>query len=389
MERLGLVLIAIVLTIGLLVIPIWRAIVLWIDRPPQRQEGKLTNFWRNELWCWPFILYGLFTVPTTYYVAFCEHIGYVEIGSLAVSYIAPWVYLIPSFKTYNLTNKGLLLLFGWDACDINRGFWFIPEFIGRTVVFTVDREEYQFPSDSIGEEHDKEIRISTGQHLVTHTSKEDNTTHTKILRASEMTENGVLSKIIMLVVSPMVVFRFTDPRRLFQNYSDIYLSDGQVGVSAEIARQIRDIIVSEATSMFPQYTAEEILHKLTEINDKIKEKVLHDVADWGIELLEAKFVTINFDAAIQTYLDSLIKQNTDAIGALLKAQEQSEAYKKFTQARQERADALAGPNGDKLALVLQLEAAVELAKNSTNVNVGDLGGLGMAALVKMISGHAN
>ncbi len=291
---------------------------------------------------------------------------------------------MPSLRTYNLTNKGLLLLFGIDVCDIDRGLWFVPKYIGKIIEFTVSIQEYQFPSDSIGEEHDQVIRISTGQHLVLETDKKDNTVKTLIQRASEMSEDGVLNKIIMLEVSPMVVFRFKDARLLFKNFSDIYFSDGEAGVSAEIARQIRDHIVSEATLLFPRYTAEEIFHKMDDLNDIIKEKVLHDVADWGIELIHAKLTTVHFDKSVEKYLDDVVRQNTEAIGHFLEAQKESEAYRLFTEVRKERAAALNGPDGDKLKLVFQMEAAVAMAQKSTNYNIGNFESLGLTGLLKEI-----
>ncbi len=89
MENTGMFLLAIVLMIVLLVIPLMYGVLLWLNRPILGEERKLTVFWKKFLWCCGFFAYGIFTVYTSFDLAFSRNLTYSE------EFMAVMIYVLP------------------------------------------------------------------------------------------------------------------------------------------------------------------------------------------------------------------------------------------------------------------------------------------------------
>jgi|GEM_PF-4952329 len=349
-------------------------------------EKRLQSYWNRILWLYAIMFYGLFAVPATIYTETHKVFHFQDWAMVSILYVFPLLYIFSSIRILNIKDMGLLFIIGYDVCNVGKGIWFIPKGISRLAIFTTELQEYQFPGDSAGDEHREPIVISTGEKMYI---KSDTTTGkaVPVIKHDEDdpgNEEDVLSHIIMLIVSPMVSFKFKNPRKLYQNFGNVLEKYGAKAVADEIARQIRDHIVSEVTAMFPQKTASAIFKELREMSTEILEKVIESVKDWGIEIIVIRLTQVNYDENVKKSLDTVSEKNLEAIGALIEKQKELTGFNLETDAFLNRAKELQGTYGEELKLILLINTAKEIAKGSTNYNVGNLGGLNLEGLLARI-----
>jgi hypothetical protein len=362
---------------------------LLLRRPAKNAPDELrTKFWKKALWCLAFGLYGICAFPATIYLGTINlsTTEYWEIGMAAALYVLPLAYILPGIKTYNMTQNGLLFFLGKDECNLDRGFWFLPPMATETVLFNTTLRQYQFPDDSEPAER-KPIQVNTAEHVLSETDKTDSTVKITTGKASEVGENQVLGRVLILDISPFVQFKLIDARTLYTNFSDIYDEEGEEGVAKEIARQLRDAIVAETTELFPTKTSKEIFDGMKDINAQIKARLADEAQRLGIDFVDARLATVKFSKEIEKILTDIAENNAASIKKRVDAKATADAYTTENDAKFKLAERMTeGAAGEKLEKILTLEAAVKIGEKGTNYNIGNLGDLGLQGILNKLTG---
>lgn len=374
-------------------VPLLIFFVSSLGKPNELNKAKMSEYWNRYMWGWCFAIYAFFVCCAIACLTYDSNEYYVAYILATIVFIAPVPILYKQVRTLDIQDQALLLVFGKARCTVTPGIWFLLKKVCVLLAFPPTQFQYEFPKDAteIGEDG-KPQEITTGEKVVHTKSPDHNGRTTSSIRKFDdaMSENDTLSIIMMLSVTIIVAFEFSDLSLLYKKFGDKYKEGGYKKVVQEVARQMRDQVFIAALAIFPKKTAAEIFEDQDTINTEIFNKVRVILGSWGVNTIEAKLATISYskktidamEEVAQTnleLLEELNKANNDAKKVEIAANAEAKRIKTETEAMKQRAKEMeANP---MLAQLFKLQVAEKIATGSTNINIGNLGGLGLDHLL--------